>query len=148
MEEVTHIYLSENIDEQNAKIQLGIEDIFHEIEIIINGKEVNTELELYNLFRNYLHFPKYVENNLDALYDTLCDLSWLSEASTLIHIKIFNYDYWFNENRDFKLNLIELLNDVADNHLVENSQKHWIISIEKTSQSIEDLDELGLDYYY
>lgn len=148
MEEVTHIYLSENIDEQNAKIQLGIEDIFHEIEIIINGKEVNTEPELYNLFRNYLHFPKYVENNLDALYDTLCDLSWLSEASTLIYIKIFNYDYWFNETRDFKLNLIELLNDVADNHLVENSQKHWIISIEKTSQSIEDLDELGLDYYY
>lgn len=143
MEKTTHIYVIDNSTESpiNKKNKA-------KIDLILDGKTLSTSHDIYTLLRNYLHFPKYVENNLDALYDTMCDLEWLSDDLQEIYFHIKNYDDLLKDYHDFKLDFIELLHDVADTNLIEENHKRVTIFIENSEQAISDLDELGLDYYY
>jgi len=51
--------------------------------IVISGSVTSKE-DLLSLFAKSLRFPKYFGSNWDALYDCLCDLSWLDSCRIVI----------------------------------------------------------------
>lgn len=46
---------------------------------VLDGKRCKTLPDLYVQLNAALKFPDYFGGNLDALYDCLCDLSWLEQ---------------------------------------------------------------------
>lgn len=73
---------------------------------IIGG---NKKEDLFNEMKEKLQFPHYFGNNWDALYDCLCDLSWIDKQRiVLIHENLPNID-----NSSLK-NYLDLLFDVSD----------------------------------
>jgi RNAse (barnase) inhibitor barstar len=51
---------------------------------VLDGKRCKTLAEFYVQINAALRFPDYFGANLDALYDCLCDLSWLEQKHVVL----------------------------------------------------------------
>jgi RNAse (barnase) inhibitor barstar len=57
----------------------------------VSGDQVHDFLGLYEQLRISLKIPGYFGYNLDALYDILCDLSWIDQDEiTIIYLNYFS----------------------------------------------------------
>lgn len=64
----------------------NINDINIKKEFVAIINQVDSKESLFNEIKNKLFFPNYFGNNWDALYDCLCDLSWISKSKVcLLH---------------------------------------------------------------
>jgi RNAse (barnase) inhibitor barstar len=50
---------------------------------LVSGINESKE-DLFNELKEKLSFPDYFGNNWDALYDCLCDLSWISKSKIIL----------------------------------------------------------------
>jgi RNAse (barnase) inhibitor barstar len=57
----------------------------------VDGKKAVTVRDFYRQVAKPLQFPEYFGENLDALFDMLCDLSWMDDFRA-IHVVIKSYD--------------------------------------------------------
>jgi RNAse (barnase) inhibitor barstar len=78
----------------------------------VDGTKASTMNEFYHQLQKGLKLPNYFGKNLDALYDCLCDFSWLDANE--IHIVLRNYDDFLSkETKNQRWNLLAVLNDAA-----------------------------------
>jgi len=54
------------------------------MEHVIDGTEIRTKADFLAAVAEALSFPDWFGHNLDALYDSLRDLSWLPEGEHLL----------------------------------------------------------------
>lgn len=84
---------------------------------IVVPSNLNTAREVFELFNRELSFPDYFGWNWDALYDLLCDLTWLEDPE----ITVEHHGFPCLTDRDQKI-FRDLLEDVEktwkDNPLV------------------------------
>ena len=79
----------------------------------IDGNQTPSLNELYAHLKLALHLPDYFGNNLDALSDVLCDLSWVKEHK--VDIVITNYSgFLAKETTHTRQDVLKILNDAAD----------------------------------
>jgi RNAse (barnase) inhibitor barstar len=64
----------------------------------IDGQKCTTLQQFYTEIAKALEFPDYFGNNLDALDEALCDLSWIEEKTILL--LIFHYDKFMSEDKE------------------------------------------------
>jgi RNAse (barnase) inhibitor barstar len=81
---------------------------------VLDGKRCKTIADLYLQLNKALHLPDYFGGNLDALYDCLCDFSWLHEEHvTLIFTRA---ELLLSKaEADAKTSLIETLEEAEKN---------------------------------
>ena len=78
----------------------------------IDGSKAETMLDFYQQIQKGLKLPTYFGKNLDALYDCLCDFSWLDAHE--IHIVLRNYDHFLStEPKNQRWNVLAVLNDAV-----------------------------------
>ncbi|MBK8955139.1 MAG: barstar family protein [Saprospiraceae bacterium] len=53
----------------------------------LNGKLCTTSDDLYRQLKSHFEFPDYFGNNLDALYDCLMDLEWITQDHIVIYFE-------------------------------------------------------------
>lgn len=56
----------------------------------LTGAKCRTENELHDSMAASLNFPDYYGRNLDALFDNLLDLSWISQDCIILYIRQFD----------------------------------------------------------
>ena len=109
---------------------------------IIDGKTAETLNDFYTQVAKQLQFPSYFAKNLDALYDCLCDFSWLEVNN--IHIVLRNYDLFLEkEPRNKRWDVLVVLNDaVNDWKAMKGKDKVKLELHVETSQRIkQDLED-------
>jgi RNAse (barnase) inhibitor barstar len=80
---------------------------------IIEGDKIATMNDFYNHIAKQLRLPAYFGKNLDALFDCLCDFSWL-EANN-VHVILRGYDSFLSKEQPLKRwDVLVTLNDAAD----------------------------------
>ena len=62
---------------------------------------------LFNILARDLDFPQYFGHNWDALYDLLCDLSWISQRRVVIIHEGFSFQLTDKELRTYLKLLID-----------------------------------------
>ncbi|MDA3800291.1 MAG: barstar family protein [Kiritimatiellae bacterium] len=70
---------------------------------------IQTKNEVLAVFAKQLNFPDYFGWNWDALYDCLCDLSWISEKT----IRIVHADIPSLENNSQRSIYLDILKDTV-----------------------------------
>jgi len=78
--------------------------------LTINGKRLKSREALHEYIAKKLNFPEYYGNNLDALYDCLC------EINTPLNIIIKNGDILENELGQYAVNLTLMLADICNSN--------------------------------
>ncbi|MDZ7880362.1 MAG: barstar family protein [Saprospiraceae bacterium] len=74
--------------------------------------EAATVNDFYSQIQKGLKLPAYFGKNLDALYDCLCDFSWLDARE--VHIILRNYDVFLaKEPKNKRWDILAVLNDAA-----------------------------------
>jgi RNAse (barnase) inhibitor barstar len=80
---------------------------------IVDGEKTATLNDMYRQLTKQLKLPSYFGKNLDALYDCLCDFSWLDARE--IHIVLRGYDNFLNNEQPLKRwDVLNVLNDTAN----------------------------------
>ncbi len=115
--------------------------------LVIDGEQNTTLPDLYKNFATGLSFPDYFGNNLDGLYDMLCDLNWLEDKNVeRVHVVLRNYDSILkSESEDERLGILSVLRDAAEEwHWLEKEEKHldFEIMVEPSKQFKKDLKEI------
>jgi ribonuclease inhibitor len=78
----------------------------------IDGSKAETMADFYNQIQKGLKLPTYFGKNLDALYDCLCDFSWLDARE--IHVVMRDYDDFLSkEPKNNRWNILGVFNDAA-----------------------------------
>ena len=78
----------------------------------IEGSKAETLLDFYQQIQKGLKLPTYFGKNLDALFDCLCDFSWLDARE--IHIVLRGYDHFLSkEPKNERWNILAVLNDAV-----------------------------------
>ena len=78
----------------------------------IEGSKAETLLDFYQQIQKGLKLPAYFGKNLDALFDCLCDFSWLDARE--IHIVLRGYDQFLSkEPKNERWNILAVLNDAV-----------------------------------
>lgn len=78
----------------------------------IDGTKAETMLDFYQQIQKGLKLPAYFGKNLDALFDCLCDFSWLDANE--IHIVMRDYDHFLaNEPKNQRWNVLAVLSDAV-----------------------------------
>ena len=78
----------------------------------VDGVKAETMLDFYQQIQKGLKLPAYFGKNLDALYDCLCDFSWLDARE--IHIVLRSYDDFLSkEPKNQRWNILAVLNDAV-----------------------------------
>lgn len=96
--------LKSHYEEKNAKKVLVAK---------IDGLNAASLSDFYKQISKQLKLPSHFGNNLDGLYDCLCDFSWLDENE--IHIVFQNYDSFLSaEPKNKRWDVLVTLNDAAD----------------------------------
>ena len=81
----------------------------------IDGTKAATMSDIFQILKKDLQFPAYFGENSDALFDMLCDFSWLDDSIEKVHIVVKNYDTLLqNEHRNVKLDFLTILNDACN----------------------------------
>lgn len=109
---------------------------------IIEGKKAATINDFYTQISKQLQMPSYFGLNLDALYDCLCDFSWLE--SNHIQIVLKDYDDFLSKEPPLKRwDLLVVLNDaVSEWKAMKGKDKVKLEVIVEPSQRIKkDLED-------
>ncbi len=109
---------------------------------IIDGVKAETMLDFYHQIQKGLKLPAYFGKNLDALYDCLCDFSWLDANE--IHIVLCGYDLFLSkEPKNERWNLLAVLNDaVAEWKAMKGKDKIKLeIYVEPSQRIKQDLED-------
>jgi RNAse (barnase) inhibitor barstar len=78
----------------------------------IECNDAHTTNDFYSQIQKGLKFPTYFGKNLDALYDCLCDFSWLDARE--VHIVMRDYDGFLSkEAKNKRWDILAVLNDAA-----------------------------------
>ena len=85
--------------------------------IYLDGYNMMTTRECYSELFKKLDFPDYFGYNLNALYDMLTDLSWLSFRNLTLMIEK-SYLLLSSETNEDREVFLEILEDVAENWAV------------------------------
>ena len=79
---------------------------------VIDGDDAATVNDFYSQIQKGLKFPTYFGKNLDALYDCLCDFSWLDTRE--VHVVLRSYDAFLaKEPKNKRWDILAVLNDAA-----------------------------------
>lgn len=108
----------------------------------IDGVKAETMLDFYQQIQKGLKLPAYFGKNLDALYDCLCDFSWLEVRE--IHVVMRDYDHFLSkEAKNQRWNILAVLNDaVAEWKAMKGKDKIKLeIYIEPSQRIKQDLDD-------
>jgi RNAse (barnase) inhibitor barstar len=85
-----------------------------------DGKKTKTLDKFYKKIAKRLHFPDYFGNNMDALEDCLCDLSWIESNNIKLFIK--NIDGFLSkEDKETKESIFDIFAEAAENQMEEDS---------------------------
>lgn len=80
----------------------------------LNGEHAKTSKELYKQLSKALELPDYFGNNLDALYDCMMDLEWITQDNIVLIIENFETLLSGETNDpDFKADFVLLLDEVG-----------------------------------
>lgn len=81
--------------------------------IILDGAEIPDLKTLYDTLVNELEFPEYFGDNLDALYDMLTDLQWLSQ--NCFELLLYNYEEFLrDEDIETKAEVISIMDETVE----------------------------------
>jgi RNAse (barnase) inhibitor barstar len=70
-------------------LENGVDNIFKDNFFVHVDPRIASKEDLFNFYYHAMWFPGYFGFNLDALYDFLCDLSWINKRKIIIlHDKI------------------------------------------------------------
>ncbi len=114
------------------------------LEILVDGAQTGYIKNFYALIAQKLHFPSYFGGNLDALFDMLCDLSWLDDGIHKITIVLRHYDQFLeHETRNAKLDLLTVLDNAVEewNGAQGDSAIQFDIQVEPNKNFKKDLAE-------
>jgi hypothetical protein len=90
----------------------------------LDGAACKTSIDLYNKLQNVFELPDYFGKNLDALYDCLMDLEWITKDHVVLIIEHFD-QLLCDENNDPELleDFLITLDDVCKSwDLLESDQ--------------------------
>ena len=108
----------------------------------IDGSKAETMLDFYQQIQKGLKLPAYFGKNLDALFDCLCDFSWLDAHE--IHIVLRGYDLFLSkEPKNERWNILAVLNDaVTEWKGMKGKDKIKLeIYVEPSQRIKQDLDD-------
>ena len=104
-----------------------------ETQLILNGETLRNMQDVYDFLKRELSFPDYFGNNLDALFDCLCDLP---EDKCPLQMVITNpSDFLINEDKENKEELFCLLNDVQETWAGEMHEGFFTVIVEDFENS-------------
>jgi RNAse (barnase) inhibitor barstar len=112
---------------------------------ILDGKTIATMADFYTQIAKQLHLPSYFGKNLDALFDCLCDFSWL-DVNT-VHIVLRGYDEFLSkEPRNKRWDVLVTLNDAASEwRAMKGKDKiKFEIHVEPSEKIKQDLEDAEL----
>lgn len=109
----------------------------------IDGRNIHTLTDFYTLLSKELLFGDQFGNNLDALYDSLADLSWLPVSRIIL--KFINTDEWLKEEtQDRIFDILEVFNDAASTFnsdpVFGNSERELTFYFEQSNRIEQILD--------
>lgn len=106
--------LSNEIIQLKSLHQLEQWDIADSKIILLNGRKAANWNSLYKLMSKLFNLPDYFGKNQDALFDCLCDLSWLPETQIIFVIENMSSLFRNEKNLHFEniTDLILLIQDV------------------------------------
>jgi RNAse (barnase) inhibitor barstar len=114
----------------------------------LDGECCKTSVDLYNELESGFDLPDYFGKNLDALYDCLMDLEWITQDHVVLIIEHFD-DLLSDEANDPELleDFIVTLDDICKSwNLLESevftpkTMQVYIHASEKADQLLEDND--------
>jgi len=110
------------------------------VSVNINGATINTLKDLHDCLKKPLQLPGYYGDNLDALYDVLCDLAWLKERPVQIIIHDFD-DFLDGETTEKKIQALFALVDAGQSWLdMKEDGTYFNIYIQKANTLDEILE--------
>lgn len=108
----------------------------------IDGNQCATLKLFYKNIAQSLHFPNYFGENLDALYDMMCDFSWLDAEE--VHLVLKNYDNFLEkEPHNIKLDLLIILYDTVSEWkaMKGDSSLQFEVYVEQSETFKNDVEE-------
>jgi RNAse (barnase) inhibitor barstar len=112
---------------------------------ILDGNTIATMADFYTQIAKQLHLPSYFGKNLDALFDCLCDFSWLDVNS--VHIVLRGYDEFLSkEPRNKRWDVLVTLNDAASEwRAMKGKDKiKFELHVEPSEKIKQDLEDAEL----
>jgi RNAse (barnase) inhibitor barstar len=80
----------------------------------LDGKLCQTSMELYSALETIFELPDYFGRNLDALYDCMMDLEWITKDNVILVIENFDFLLSKEENDpDFLDDFFITLDDIC-----------------------------------
>ena len=87
--------------------------------IRLDGRKTKSIAKFYNKISKKLQFPEYFGHNLDALYDSLTDLSWCEPLDVQVFIKNFEY-FLCKEDEEVRTSILEIFADAKKDQMEED----------------------------
>ncbi|MBL7818438.1 MAG: barstar family protein [Saprospiraceae bacterium] len=108
----------------------------------VDCAKAETMPDFFQQLQKGLKFPAYFGKNLDALFDCLCDFSWLDARE--VHIVLRGYDQFLSkEPKNQRWNVLAVLNDaVAEWKAMKGKDKIKLeIYVEPSQRIKQDLED-------
>jgi RNAse (barnase) inhibitor barstar len=112
---------------------------------ILDGEKAATLNDMYRQLTKQLKLPSYFGKNLDALFDCLCDFSWLDAKE--IHIVLREYDAFLNSEQPLqRWDVLNVFNDAANEWKAMKGKDKikFEIYIEPSQRIKKDLEDAEL----
>jgi RNAse (barnase) inhibitor barstar len=109
---------------------------------VINCADAPTINDFYSQIQKGLKLPAYFGKNLDALYDCLCDFSWLDAKE--VHVVLRGYDAFLaKEAKNKRWDILAVLNDAASEwKAMKGADKiKFEIHVEPSQRIKQDLED-------
>ena len=109
---------------------------------VIDCADAPTINDFYSQIQKGLKFPAYFGKNLDALYDCLCDFSWLDARE--VHVVLRSYDSFLaKEAKNKRWDILAVLNDAASEwKAMKGADKiKFEIHVEPSQRIKQDLED-------
>lgn len=113
----------------------------------LNGGQFKTLSKLYIQLNKEFQFGGSFGNNLDALFDSMTDLSWLDEKKFVLSISNTE-DFLIEEDEDTVLDFLNTLNDIGssinDEPMFSDQSRSIVFYFEANTRIEQLLDDAYL----